>query len=153
MRHLIFICWLLASVCAVSFTAHGQTWPAAAPLSDSAAQVARDDTAIALQRLFRTRRHSSIRLLVLGSIVTSTAAYALVTNHPETTYQRVSTIAMVAVVGISLWQVSSAIGQRRRYRTRQEEALLSQLDQGRPLPRWVRRRLIPAYFGTKRRTN
>ena len=152
MRHLIFFCSLLAACCVAPFTARSQTRPTAAPLSDSAAQVARDDTAIAVQRLFRLQRHTSVRILVLSSIVAGGTTYSLVNNHPETTYQRVSTIGLMALASYGLFQVSSAIIQRWRYRTRQEEKQLNLLDQSKPLPHWVRTKLTAAYFGSRART-
>ena len=134
------------------FTARSQARPTSVPLSDSAVQVIRDDTAMAVQRLFRLQRHTSVRTLVLSGIVAGGATYSLVSNHPETTYQRVSTIGLMALASYSLFQVSSAIVQRWRYRTRQEEKLLNLLDQGKPLPHWVRTKLTAAYFGSRART-
>lgn len=107
---------------------------------------------MAVQRLFRLQRHTSVRTLVLSGIVAGGTTYSLFNNHPETTYQRVSTIGLVALTSYSLFQVSSAIVQRWRYRTRQEEKLLNLVDQGKPLPHWVRAKLTAAYFGSRART-
>ena len=122
-------------------------------LSDSAAQVARDDTAVAVQRLFRLQRRASVPSLLLGTVVAAGATYSLATYHPETTYQRVSTVGFAAVGGYGWYELVTGAVQRWRYRARQEETLLGRLDQGQPLPGWVRRKLAPSYFGARARPN
>ena len=151
MSRLVCLFFLLAaSVTALPGRAQGQ--PGHFP-GDSAAQAARDDTAVAVQRLFRLQRHASVPSLLLGTIVAASSTYSLATYHPETTYQRVSTVGFVAVSGYGWYLLVTGAMQRWRFRARQEEALLGQLDQGLALPGWVRRRLTPAYFGAQRRTN
>lgn len=149
---LVFLLLLFGGSVLSALPSHAQGQPATI-LSDSAAQVARDDTAVAVQRLFRLQRHASVRNLLLGTVVAGTTTYSLAINHPETTYQRVSTIGLIGVDGYSLFQVVAGAMQRWRYRTRQEERLLSRLDQAQALPRWVRRKLAPSYFGARARPN
>lgn len=122
-------------------------------LSDSAAQVARDDTVMAVQRLFRLQRHTSVRSLVLGTVLAGGVSYSLATGHPENTYQRVSTVGLAGVGCYGLFQVVTGVMQQWHYRARQEERLLGRLDQGQSLPRWVRRKLTPGYFGARARQN
>ena len=143
-RLVCFFFLLAASVAALPGRAQGR--PAVLP-GDSAAQVARDDTAVAVQRLFRLQRHASVSSLLLGTVLAAATTYSLATNHPETTYQRVSSVGFAAVSGYGWYRLLMGAMQRWRFRARQEEALLGRLDQGQPLPRWVRRRLTRAYFG------
>lgn len=152
MLRLVFLFFLLAVGCVAALPGHTQGRPTTI-ISDSATQVARDDTAIAVQRLFRMQRHTSVRGLLLGTVLAGVISYSLTTNHPETTYQRVSTIGLAAAGGYSLFQAVAGAIQRWRYRTRQEEQLLGRLDQGQLLPRWVRRKLTPSYFGARARPN
>ena len=152
MLRLIFLFFLFSGGILTTLPSHAQG-RLTAVLSDSAAQIARDDTAMAVQRLFRLQRRSSLRNLLLGAVAAGAVSYSLATYRPETTYQRISTIGFAAVGGYGWYQLVTGVMQQWRYRTRQEERLLGQLDQAQPLPRWVRRQLAPSYFGARTRPN
>lgn len=152
MLRLIFLFFLFGGGILTTLPSHAQGRPTAM-LSDSAAQIARDDTAMAVQRLFRLQRRSSVRGLVLGAVMAGAVSYSLATYRPETTYQRISTVGFAAVGGYGWYQFVTGVMQQWRYRTRQEQRLLGQLDQAQTLPRWVRRQLAPSYFGARTRPN
>ncbi|GAA4038948.1 hypothetical protein GCM10022409_25760 [Hymenobacter glaciei] len=152
MSRLVFLFFLLIGSSMAALPSRAQERPTTF-FNDSTAQVARDDTAMALQRLFRLQRHTSVRSLLLGTVLAGATAYSLANDHPETTYQRVSTIGIAAVGGYGLLQVVTGAVQQWRFRARQEERLLDRLDQAQPLPRWVRRKLVPSYFGVRARLN
>ena len=151
----VFFLLLSASLAGLPWgTAHAQQGPAARPvLTDSAAAVAREDTAIALQRLFFERRRTGLRRLVLSSIVVGADSYVLAANRPETTYQRGSTGGLGLVLGYFVVQLGSQLAQAVRYRPQHEKQLVEGLDQGKPLPPWLRKKLTAAYFGVKATAN
>jgi len=148
-RLLIF--WLLSSLWLLAGPAAGQAGVGqkSPVLPDSAAEAARADTAIAVQRLFFERRRGGRKQLPFSGLVVGGFGYTLATYRPETTYQRVSTVGLGVVGAYYGGLFVSLLARQRRYRPAREQRVLDALEQGQPLPRRLRKQLKPAYFGVK----
>ncbi len=133
--------WLLAWV-----PARAQAQVVVPSVGDSLAEAAREDTAVALQRLFLAQRRYSRTKLILGALMTGSGSLLLAVNRPETTYQRVSTVGFGVAVGYYTYQFVDNLVLLRRFRSKREEQVLADLENGQPLPRWVRKKLKPSYF-------
>jgi hypothetical protein len=124
-----------------------QATPAA--VADSLADIARTDTSIALQRLFVAQRRAGRTRLILGAIVVASSSVLLAGTHPETTYQRISGVGLGLASGYYAYQLIDGLVQLRRFRAQRENQVLENLENGQPLPRWVRRKLKSSYFSAK----
>ena len=126
-------------------------WAQAVPpaVADSLAEIARADTSIALQRLFLAQRRTGRTQMLLGGIVTASGSILLATARPETTYQRVAGVGLGLAAGYYTYQFIDGLVQLRRFRPQREKQVLENLDNGQPLPRWVRQKLRPSYFSAK----
>ena len=118
-------------------------------VADSLAEVARTDTSLAVQRLFLAQRRAGRVRLILGALVVGGGSLSLATGHPETTYQRVSGVGLGLATGYYAYQLIDGLVQLRRFRPGREKQVLENLENGQPLPRWVRRRLRPGYFSAR----
>ena len=137
---------LLASLLLASVSARAQATPAVA---DSLADVARQDTSLAVQRLFRAQRRGGLTNLVLGGLVVGGGTVLLANARPETTYQRVSGVGLGLAAGYYAYQLVDGLVQLRRFRAQREKQVLENLDNGQPLPRRVRQKLRPSYFSAR----
>ena len=154
-----FLCclslWLLAG--AGTAPAQAQVAPPAGAeirlarpvLSDSAAEVAHVDTAIAVQRLFLSWRRYGRSQLILGGIEVGAISLLVLPRSPSTVYQYVSTGLFVAAGGFYGYQLVRGLVALRRFRPGREQLVLESYDNNQPLPRWVRRRLKAKYFSVK----
>ncbi|MGI4870781.1 MAG: hypothetical protein ACRYFX_06320 [Janthinobacterium lividum] len=113
------------------------------------AEIAHDDTTIAVQRLFFAQRRSSRRQLLLDAVVAGDATFFLALGRPETTYQALSTGGLGLVAGYYYYELVNHIVLLRRFRPKRERQVLESFDSGRPLPAWVRRQLKAKYFSVK----
>ncbi|MGI4870782.1 MAG: hypothetical protein ACRYFX_06325 [Janthinobacterium lividum] len=111
-------------------------------LADTAApQAAQADTAAALHRLFAAQRHGLlVRFAVANNGLFLFSAF-LASNKQETGAQRFARGVDVTFIGVSIFNLTTAIIDARRYRPAREQALLAALVQGQPLPRRLRKRL------------
>ena len=128
----------------------GATIRLASPvLSDSAAEVAHSDTAIAVQRLFLSWRRYGRSQIILGGIEVGAISFFVFTREPHTVYQYISTGLFVAAGGYYGYQLVHGLVVLRRFRLGRERQVLESFDNNQPLPRWVRRRLKSKYFSVK----
>ncbi len=118
-------------------------------VADSLADVARTDTSLAVQRLFRARRRAGLTRVVLGGVVVGSSSVLLAGRRPETTYQRVASVGLGLAAGYYAYQLIDGLVQLRRFRPGREKQVLENLENGQPLPRWARRELRPSYFSAK----
>ena len=121
----------------------------AAVLTDSAAEVAHGDTAIALQRLFLAQRRAGRSRIIVGGIEVGAVSFFVFTREPHTVYQYVATGLFVAAGGYYGYQLAAGLVALRRFRPGRERRLLESYDNNQPLPRWVRKRLRAKYFSVK----
>lgn len=130
---------------------HLPAWAQAAPpaVADSLADVARTDTSLAVQRLFRAQRRAGLARVVLGGVVVGSSSVLLAGSRPETTYQRVASVGLGLAAGYYAYQLIDGLVQLRRFRPGREKQVLENLDNGQPLPRWARQKLRPSYFSAK----
>ena len=144
----IMIISIILNICSISI--HAQNSPSLVfALTDSAVAVAREDTAIALQRMFFEQRRKSRFGLVMSGIVGGTGSYLLATDSPGTTYQHIAAAGLGLVTGYYLAQLAQHIVRQRQYRPSRERQLLTFVETGQPLPRKVRRKLAPSYLSAK----
>ena len=137
----------LGLLLAVAGQATAQQLPA--PADTAAPQAARPDTAAALHRLFAARRHGiGGRLGVAGSGLFLFSSF-LASTKQETGLQRFARGVDVTFIGVSIFNLTTAILDARRYRPAREQALLAGLAQGQPLPRRIRKRLVAGYLKQK----
>ena len=131
--------------------AQGPVWAQATPaaVADSLANIARTDTSIALQRLFLAQRRAGRTRLILGAVIMGSSSVLLAGAYPETTCQRVSSVGLGLASGYYAYQLIDGLVQLRRFRPRRENQVLENLENGQPLPRWVRQKLISNYFSAR----
>lgn len=131
--------------------AQGPLWAQATPaaVADSLANIARTDTSIALQRLFLAQRRAGRTRLILGAVIMGSSSVLLAGARPETTCQRVSSVGLGLASGYYAYQLIDGLVQLRRFRPRRENQVLENLENGQPLPRWVRQKLISNYFSAR----
>ncbi len=139
--------WLAGLLVLLRVPAQAQVAPTA--VADSLADVARTDTSIAVQRLFRAQRRAGLTRVVLGGLVAGSSGVLLAGAQPETTYQRVASAGLGLAAGYYAYQLIDGLVQLRRFRSGREKQVLERLKNGQPLPHWARRKLRPAYFSAK----
>jgi hypothetical protein len=115
--------------------------------ADTAAPLAaRPDTAAVVQRLFAAqRRGNQARLLATGAGVLL-FNYFLAYSKRETTWERVSSGLMAALLGQAVYNLGEAVVRGRRYRPAREKVVLAALAHGQPLPRRIRKKLVAEYL-------
>ena len=138
--------WLLAAPGAMAQQpAVEAALPATTPLADTSA---------AVRRLFAERRsETGAGQLVGAGFLAIFSNYALSYATYETTLQSAGAGLTAAVLGYEVFSVAQILHWRRRYSKAQEQAMLAALEQGQPLPRWLRRRLKAKYFTSQAPAN
>lgn len=139
--------WLVGLLLLAHLPARAQAVPPS--VADSLADVARTDTSLAVQRLFRAQRRASLTRVVLGGVVAGSGVVLLAGRQPETTYQRVASVGLGLAAGYYAYQLLDGLVQLRRFRPGREKQVLENLENGQPLPRWARQKLRPSYFSAK----
>ncbi|GAA3951994.1 hypothetical protein GCM10022406_37240 [Hymenobacter algoricola] len=133
-----------------------QAQPAAAPVAAPAGSVApslKADSAAALHRLFAKRRTGGVIYTVAGTVfairvVASSASRTTVSTGggPITIDNSPSGGAIATGVGIGLLLDGIGVGKLARFTKAKEAVIVKDYDQGKPLPKAIRRRLKAKHF-------
>ncbi len=111
--------------------------------ADKAMVLARQDTIQRLQQLFAAQRRAPrVRTTALAGL--SLACFTVLQatqGPPETNFQRVGRGVQWGFMGYTAYLLVRGISKQRRYRPARERQLIAAVEQGQPLPAWVRKKL------------
>jgi hypothetical protein len=138
---------LLPIMLVIAFVSEARAQTPAVPAATQSAaaavaSTAAPDSALAVGNLFRQRRTGGWIWTAIGGI--STIRTAVASSHPDVGGNAGGKVlGVVALGGIP---VGVGISKLARFSYAREEEILKNYQEGKPLPRYIRRRLKPKHF-------